>query len=619
MGLVPINTRAAAPAQAGQAPQSVLRIVADRSSAQPASARVRIDPSNKSTPAGSTPSKAKEPVHREKADDSSQSDSAVQSVSYDRQLPDHQAEPAEGASWAAARLAAGLSAPSGLEPVLSRPATIPSGNRQTRPVQVEPPATEPSRPVPPVTEPSAVARPLSELSAAAPFTAHPTAAVDSPPAGRHDPGLDVDGDEAVILGWPWDECNSGVFQAGPCGDPGRFWIRAAYLAWWKKGIRLPALVTTSPADTPFSQAGVLGEPNTRILFGDSSYDGGLESGYRMNLGYWLDPCRRWGLEGDFFEVGQGSVRFHAQSAATGDPILGRPFFDVNPATGRPREAAELVSFPGLWRGSIDVEATDYFQSAGMWLRYNLCSFEGCCQQECGSAGGPTARWYDFWLNCGCDGELAARWCDFWSSRGCRLDLIAGYRYYRLDDSLAIREHIQGIAGGPLEGTILDVRDSFRSRNEFHGGEIGLSAEKNYGRWSLQLLTKVAIGNSHQVLSIGGATQISQPGADLNYPAGVYALDSNIGTHTRNDFVMIPQIGVGIDYQLTCRLRVFLGYDILYWANVARAPEQIDRFIDSARIPQSGREGRELLPFPGAEINYGSFWAQGINTGLDFRF
>jgi len=153
VGLVPFNTRAAAPAQAGQAPQGMLRIVADRPSAQPASTQLRVNSSNKSAPARSTPAKRGEPVHRGKADDSDRSDCAVQLASYDQQLPEHQAEPAEGASWIAARLAAVVSAPSGLEPVLSRPATIPSGNRQITPGQVEPPATEPSLPVPPGTRP----------------------------------------------------------------------------------------------------------------------------------------------------------------------------------------------------------------------------------------------------------------------------------------------------------------------------------------------------------------------------------------------------------------------------------------------------------------------------------
>src|SRR5262245_36483289 len=52
-----------------------------------------------------------------------------------------------------------------------------------------------------------------------------------------------------------------------------FWAEVDLLAWSVKGDRLPPLVTTSPAGTPFAQAGVLGLSTTSVLFGDSSVNG----------------------------------------------------------------------------------------------------------------------------------------------------------------------------------------------------------------------------------------------------------------------------------------------------------------------------------------------------------
>src|SRR5262245_25821908 len=47
---------------------------------------------------------------------------------------------------------------------------------------------------------------------------------------------------------------------GPCGPAGCMWVNVEYLLWWAKGSPLPPLVSTSPAGTPVTSAGVLGTP-----------------------------------------------------------------------------------------------------------------------------------------------------------------------------------------------------------------------------------------------------------------------------------------------------------------------------------------------------------------------
>src|SRR5262245_33785998 len=69
-----------------------------------------------------------------------------------------------------------------------------------------------------------------------------------------------------------------------------------YLLWWQRGLRLPPLVTTSPVGTPREQAGVLGQPGTRILFGNSREDDNPLSGARFTLGYWLNCEHTVGIE-----------------------------------------------------------------------------------------------------------------------------------------------------------------------------------------------------------------------------------------------------------------------------------------------------------------------------------
>src|SRR5437016_2163211 len=52
-------------------------------------------------------------------------------------------------------------------------------------------------------------------------------------------------------------------DVGPAHDePTRFWGQAEYLLMWIKGDPVPPLVTSSPAGTPMTSAGVLGAAST---------------------------------------------------------------------------------------------------------------------------------------------------------------------------------------------------------------------------------------------------------------------------------------------------------------------------------------------------------------------
>ena len=397
-----------------------------------------------------------------------------------------------------------------------------------------------------------------------------------------------------------------------CGPPGRLWIRADYLTWWTNGAFLPPLVTQSPVGTPIDQAGVLGFPTTEIIFGNDTVNADGRSGWKWTMGYWLDACQTWGVQADYWDIGGVGTEFFKGSSVTGDPIITRPFFDVNPDTGLPREAAEIVSFPGLSSGTIRVSAHDYFQSAGVSVRHPLC-FGQMCGTSCGSSCGTS---------CGTAGESSCGTsCGTGGGCGpccCRVDLLLGYRYYRLSDDVNIAEHIDGLPNSVIADTSIDVTDTFRARNDFHGGEVGLVVQRYRGPWSFELMTKMAIGNNHQVIKIHGQTVITQPGQTVTGLGGLLAQPgTNIGTFVRDDFVVIPQLGFEVGYQVTCRMRAFLGYNLLYWAPVARAGNQITPYVDSARLFQSGRT--PILPFPDFDYHCSNFFAHGINAGLEFRF
>jgi len=381
--------------------------------------------------------------------------------------------------------------------------------------------------------------------------------------------------------------HSSVLAAGPS------WVRGDYLMWWTKGTRLPPLVTTSPPDTPREEAGVLGLPDTSVLFGDSVVNDDLRSGWRVTAGFWLDCCQTFALEGDFFDLSGKSFSFEA--SGDGAPILSRPFFNIE--TGA--QSAELVSFPDVISGTVRVEGSDYFQSCGGWFRCNLCCSQSCCQSCCKSC------------------------CKSCCCAGCRVDLIGGYRHYRLNDRLQISEDLT-VTEPATAGSTFDLFDRFSAVNEFHGGEIGLKAKIYRGRWSLGILAKMALGNNHQVVDIDGQTVIVTRLAGpppiilppVSGPAGLLTAETNIERYTRDQFTVIPQLGLELGYKLSCCCRLYVGYNLLYWAHVQRAADQID-FVSDRRNLIPVQPGGTIHPAP--QLCSNDFWAQGLNFGCEFRY
>jgi hypothetical protein len=395
-----------------------------------------------------------------------------------------------------------------------------------------------------------------------------------------------------------DESPGASADEGPCADyaglpvcspPGRFWLRADYLMWWTSGMNLPPLVTT----------GTTANPSSTVLFGNDIVNDGGRSGFRTTLGFWLDCRHIWSAEFDYVGLGGQSANFNQFS--TGDPILTRPFFDLN--LKPPAGAVEYVAFPGTTTqpqvsGSISVAAKDYFQSAGVSMSYNLCSCDSCCD-SCNAGCDPCANCCAPTLHC------------------CRTDLLVGFRYYNLSDSVSINETPQ--TATPVFA-MYNITDNFSARNDFYGSELGLRTKVYRGRWSLDILTKLAMGNTHQSVNINGLTiKTTTDGTTTNY-AGLLASTTNSGIWQQNTFTMIPQLGLELGYQLSCHWRAYLGYNILYWGSVLRSGDQIDLQVDARNIPWNpAYQPTTALPFPQFPAQATAFWAQGINVGLERRF
>ncbi|MEA1950927.1 MAG: BBP7 family outer membrane beta-barrel protein, partial [Planctomycetota bacterium] len=329
-----------------------------------------------------------------------------------------------------------------------------------------------------------------------------------------------------------DGCSDDCRDACGRGICRQFWARADYLLWWTRGSDIPPLVTTS---TNPSDNGILGQPTTEILYGGSRQTSDARSSARITMGYWFDCCQCFGIQFDYFNLGSGDNNY-SKDCNDGD-LMALPIHRYYP---RPEgEAAQLICKENEQQGRVRVDSGDYFDSFGIMGRWNICSHQPCCYEECCEESscdtcGPRNRGsVRYFL----DSLMKYRPAAY------RVDFIAGYRNYNLDDLFGMHEHFVIIEKpGYPPGSSFDIQDSFRADNEFHGGELGVIATSYHGRWSFELLAKVALGNNNQSVSINGHTHVERPGQSgqppltADYDSGVLALETNIGRYHRDEFV-----------------------------------------------------------------------------------
>jgi hypothetical protein len=185
----------------------------------------------------------------------------------------------------------------------------------------------------------------------------------------------------------------------------------------------------------------------------------------------------------------------------------------------------------------------------------------------------------------------------------------------MDKGLGLTETEIGVGpNSPVPmGTRIDLADSFRTSNHFNGGDLGVDAEVRRGSFYVDLLARVALGDTSESVGISGNTSI-QGAAPL--PGGFLALPTNGGSFHKDQFAVVPEVGLTVGYQVTECLRVFTGYTFLYWSNVARPGDQVDLAINPSQLPP----GRLVGPArPAFTLHDTDFWAQGINFGAELRF
>lgn len=369
--------------------------------------------------------------------------------------------------------------------------------------------------------------------------------------------------------------NDSCGECGACGPDRRIWFGGEYLLWATRSMGLPALVTTSPVGTPRADAGVLGDPRTTIVYGGQNVDSDFRSGIRLYSGVWLDDNRTIGLESSTFYLqptGDGA-RFRNFN---NNAIYARPFFNADPAVNRPD--SQVAVYPDTIAGEIAVNSKTKFWGTDLSARANLFG----------------------------TGEL-------------RIDVLGGYRYLQLQDTVTIRENLVVLDpnGGFPVGTNIQIYDNVYSNNVFNGGAIGAAAEFRTGRWFAMGRSTVSLGSMYKQIQIAGAAQIAEPrGLPTTTLGGILTQPTNIGTFSSTAFAVVPEATLAVGYQLSDLIRAYVGYTFLYMSNVARAGDQFDLTVNGTQLAGGQPNGS---PRPIFVRNDTDFWAQGINFGAEIRY
>jgi hypothetical protein len=377
------------------------------------------------------------------------------------------------------------------------------------------------------------------------------------------------------------------------------WGGAEYLLWWIKDGPLPFPLVTTTTEPGSAEPGAIGQPGTRVLFGGNPIDFDSFSGIRATVGGWVDCDCTLGIEASGFLLERRTSVFHAASDGNGNPFLGFPVFEVEAASAI--QSAVPVTFPAdptsaiFSRGSILVSSASRLWGAEANGLVNVLRSCNCC-----------------------------------------LDLLAGFRYLDLQERLTIigdavvtdpGTPVVGGGGGPLQvvgagSAHITGTDDFSTRNQFYGGQIGARLGWRYQGLSVDLLGKVAFGSTHQVVAISGNTVVRDATGTFVGVAppvsvgSVFTQPTNVGRFTRDEFAVVPEGQVRVGYDVTSSVRAFVGYTFLYWSDVVRPGNQIDRVVNDTQ-----RFGNPLMgparPLP--QFNSTDFWAQGISFGVELHF
>lgn len=363
-------------------------------------------------------------------------------------------------------------------------------------------------------------------------------------------------------------CPPGCLPAAKCT---RIWGEVEYLLWWTSDSDLPPLLTTGNPLDPVP--GAIGQPGTRILYGGDGVDFNNFSGLRLSLGGWVDEKATFGLEGSYLILERKQKGFGIPSDAGGNPPLYFSVFRPDRGGEGSFTISSPLAFPGVLQGSALITASTHFWGAEVNGLANLL------------------RTNDYGV-----------------------DVLIGFRYLDLLENL----DIAGLAlFDPVFNIRQETRDHFGTRNQFYGGQVGARMFVDLGGITAGIKAQVALGSNRQRTSVNGVSTQFGPGVpNGTFAGGIYALPTNIGVVVNNSIAVVPQIGISVGFDLVEAVRVTAGYDFLYWNEVVRPGNQLDRSVNLSQQFGGALVGA-AAPLP--QYQRSEYYAHGLSFGVAVKY
>jgi hypothetical protein len=359
-----------------------------------------------------------------------------------------------------------------------------------------------------------------------------------------------------------------------------------YLHLWIKHFHTPPLITTGSFNDAIP--GALGEPHTRVLIGGDIPQSDLDGG-RVSLRYtfqnFQDPCtgeycfghcQTLSIEGSFFGLETRAHQLTEASDARGNPVLGRPFLNANTGV----QDADPVALPGQLVGDAVVATMTRLYGGEANVRVT---------------------------------QLAGGQC------GSCLAVLVGARFLSLDQKLRMDEFSHDIGAQPLGREF--ASDEFATENRFYGGQLGADVDFYwFGFIDLDVIAKVAVGTNEEHLGISGVTAVTNPGG-FSPDRGLFSQPTNVGRYSHHEITVVPEFIATLGLRVCQGVRVYAGYNLLYWSSVLAPADQIDTRVSVQPVASHGSVPPQLgraLPAP-ANLSTTDFWAQGVVVGMEFSY
>lgn len=366
-------------------------------------------------------------------------------------------------------------------------------------------------------------------------------------------------------------------------DTSRIYAGFEYLLWDipNRSVRIPV---GTVGDT--NSLGVLNQPATSLLGGNSTNYGNWTPGMKLNFGVWYDDNHSYGSNLSFLWMFSQKSTYMAQSDGNGNPVISRPFFDTLFAT----EDVRLLSFPGANTGGYLTQST-----VRMW-----------------------------------GAEVNPLICSIFGDSTFNLSFLTGFKYLYFNETYNIRDSSNAIGPGSIfylgnafgAGYGTSVLDHVVAANHFYGWNLGLQFHGELSNFLFDVAGKVAIGANEEVVDIYGATTLLRNNVYVQgTPGGLLAQPSNSGSFDKFNFAVMPELNASIGYRIIPGVEIHLTYSLMYVSSFVRAPDQLlARQINSGIVPSSPNYGvGGSGPAPVTYLDRSDFTAQSIGINLTLSY